>query len=134
MTGPSWLSIDSTTGLISGTAPAIAADTPFAVVVRVSDGEDSVAQSYVLTVIDMPITSGRGRGGGGGHGIATIVGDEFEEQQYLNQFNPIRAVEEETTPTKASPSALKVLLVLFWILVFVLLVALAVVLARRLRG
>src|SRR3989344_3054083 len=49
-TAPMWLSINSQTGLITGTAPQVSADTQYNVVVSVSDGKGSVTQSYVLTV------------------------------------------------------------------------------------
>lgn len=52
---PSWLSINSATGLISGTAPSVNSDTNYNVVVSVSDGKTSVTQSYVLTVKNIPV-------------------------------------------------------------------------------
>lgn len=51
---PGWLSIDSNTGLISGTAPSVSSDTGYDVTVEVSDGTDSATQNYVLTVVDVP--------------------------------------------------------------------------------
>ena len=51
---PNWLSINSDSGLITGTAPEVVADTDFDVGVDVSDGTDSDTQSYVLTVEDVP--------------------------------------------------------------------------------
>jgi len=48
---PPWLSIDSNTGLISGTAPQVDSDTPFDIEVGVSDNVNPVVkQSYTLTV------------------------------------------------------------------------------------
>lgn len=47
---PSWLSINPSTGLISGTAPSVTANTNYAVSVNVSDGVNIVTQSYTLTV------------------------------------------------------------------------------------
>ena len=48
---PPWLSINSNTGLISGTTPQVDSDTPFNIEVGVSDGVNSVVpQSYTLTV------------------------------------------------------------------------------------
>ena len=47
---PSWLSIDSLTGLITGTAPNVTDNTNFAIEVVVSDGKVNVSQSYILTV------------------------------------------------------------------------------------
>ena len=53
-TASSWLSINSQTGLITGTAPEVDEDTYFDVSVTVSDGIDTDTQSYVLTVIWVP--------------------------------------------------------------------------------
>ncbi len=50
--GPNWLSINSQNGLITGTAPSVSSNTEFNVAVRVSDGTESVTQSYVLKVIN----------------------------------------------------------------------------------
>ncbi len=47
---PEWLSINSDTGLISGTSPYIDADTSFTVQVRVSDGSYFDIQTYSLKV------------------------------------------------------------------------------------
>jgi len=51
---PGWLSINSQTGLITGTAPEVNADTDFSVSVIVSDGIDTDTQSYILTVKYVP--------------------------------------------------------------------------------
>jgi hypothetical protein len=48
---PSWLSINS--GLISGTAPSVNSNTANNVVVTVSDGTNSVSQTYTLTVLNL---------------------------------------------------------------------------------
>jgi len=130
ITGPNWLTIDSSTGLISGTSPEVASDTDFNVVVSVSDGTDSASQSYTLTVLDTDTTK-RGRASAGGGGLNTLGGTEFEEQQYLNQFKPITAAEEEAVSPQAKSNFLRVLLVIFWLIVFLFLVVLAVMLARR---
>jgi len=47
---PAWISINSGTGLITGTAPTVASDTNYGVTVQVSDGTDTDSQSYTLTV------------------------------------------------------------------------------------
>ena len=47
---PGWLSINSTTGLITGTAPEVTIDNSSQVTVQVSDGTDIDNQSYTLTV------------------------------------------------------------------------------------
>jgi len=54
LVAPGWLSINSQTGLITGTAPEVNRDTDFDVSVVVSDGTDTNTQSYVLTVIWVP--------------------------------------------------------------------------------
>jgi len=51
---PSWLSINSN-GLISGTAPQVNADYPYAVTVKVSDGKNFTTQYYTLTVKDVAV-------------------------------------------------------------------------------
>jgi len=52
---PAWLSINSATGLITGTAPLVNANTNYNVVVTVSDGIASVNQPFQITVLDAPI-------------------------------------------------------------------------------
>ncbi len=47
---PGWLSITPSTGLISGTAPNVSADTNYPITVRASDGKTFSEQSYNLTV------------------------------------------------------------------------------------
>ncbi len=48
---PSWLSIDSNTGLITGTTPSVNSDTDYTVKVKVVDGEGGEdTQTYILTV------------------------------------------------------------------------------------
>ena len=49
---PDWLSISD--GLISGTAPLVDSDTDYLITVDVSDGTDSVTQTFTLTVRDVP--------------------------------------------------------------------------------
>jgi len=132
ISGPSWLSINPTTGLVSGTAPGVSADTPYSITVIVDDGNGGTdSQTYTLTINNAQSTTGRGVGGGSG--TKFLAGQEFEEGQYLNQFAPINAAEEETPTTEKKASLLKALLVLFWIIVFILFVILVVLLVRRLR-
>jgi len=47
---PSWLSINSATGLISGTAPSVSSNQAYLIKMRVSDGEDYIEQAYALIV------------------------------------------------------------------------------------
>lgn len=53
---PNWIDIDENTGEITGTAPSVDENTPFIVEVKVSDGELSDYDTYILTVknIDEP--------------------------------------------------------------------------------
>jgi len=51
---PRWLSINPSSGLITGTAPEVDTNTDFSVNVVVSDGIDTDTQSYTLTVIWIP--------------------------------------------------------------------------------
>ena len=53
---PSWISINSNTGLISGTAPEVNSDTDYIIEVNVSDGKDSSTDSYNLEVLNDPAT------------------------------------------------------------------------------
>jgi hypothetical protein len=54
---PSWLSINPSTGLITGTAPQVNSDTSYEVIADVSDGKALVPQIFSILVID---TSGNG--------------------------------------------------------------------------
>ena len=54
LVAPEWLSINSQTGLITGTAPEVDENTYFNIEVVVSDGIDTDTQFYVLTVIWIP--------------------------------------------------------------------------------
>lgn len=53
---PNWLSINSVTGLMTGTAPEVASDQTYDISIRVSDGEDSTTQTYILRVINILAT------------------------------------------------------------------------------
>ena len=130
--GPSWLSINANTGLVSGTAPSVSSDAQFTITITVSDGTDSATQTYTLTVNDVSGTGGTGGKKGGG-GVKIIPANDFENQKYLDQFGPINAAEEETKTPEQKSSFLKALLILIWIVVFLLLIALAVLLVRRIR-
>lgn len=53
---PSWLSINSSTGLITGTSPGVSSDTNYTIEVGVSDGVNPlVTTSYALTVKNVPV-------------------------------------------------------------------------------
>ena len=54
---PNWLSINSGTGIISGTTPSVNADTNYAIAVKVSDSHEEFAeQTLQLTITDNPNT------------------------------------------------------------------------------
>jgi len=73
MNAPAWLSINSTTGLISGVAPIINADTDYNVTVMVSDGTYTVMQPYVLTVVNIPFTVSISTNSASGTAPLTVV-------------------------------------------------------------
>ena len=52
ISGAPWLSISSS-GLITGTAPGVSANTPFNIIVTVSDGLASTTQSFTINVLDV---------------------------------------------------------------------------------
>lgn len=54
---PGWLALNSTTGLLTGTAPADAAGDGWTVTLRVTDGLRTVSRSFTLRVIAAPPTN-----------------------------------------------------------------------------
>lgn len=52
---PTWLAINSQTGVITGTAPAVTADVSISMNVKVSDGELEATQSYTLIVKNLDV-------------------------------------------------------------------------------
>ncbi len=129
---PAWLSINSSTGLLSGTAPSVSADTNYTLNISVSDGVNApVSQVYTLTVLSVS-----GPGGSSAGGPGTMAGNavhqdlSYETQQYLNQFAPKSVVAEEPNTTQTSGSS-----ALFWvilgIIILIILLALIVFLLRR---
>ena len=131
---PSWLSINSQSGLITGVAPQVGADTAFSVTVSVSDGKGSVTQSYVLAVKNVPSPS-KGPSGrdGDGERIRTIPLDDFYNAKYLSQFNPpIVLGEEPEAPVKGKISlAGKILLWLFILIILLIILIIIFWLARK---
>jgi hypothetical protein len=125
---PGWLSIDSNTGLITGTTPPVASDESYQVIVSVSDGVDSDIQIYSLTVVDTSVPGGNGNPGSkGGNGVR-IIGDPYYEEQYFNQFegNPVIELEEKETKKVSSWA-----LVFFLILTFILIIAIILILLAK---
>lgn len=49
---PQWIYINSSTGLVSGTAPSENADTNYTININVSDGQNIATQNYILTVVN----------------------------------------------------------------------------------
>ncbi|MDP3992074.1 MAG: putative Ig domain-containing protein [Nanoarchaeota archaeon] len=130
---PSWLSINSATGLITGTAQNVNADTPFNVTITVSDGTASVTQSYVLTVKNVPSNgNGGGRATSSGSEIRIIPSSEFEEQKYIDQFVPKTTAEEEI-PQAEKRNLFTLLFILFALLCLALLLILVFFLISRRR-
>ncbi|MEK6847619.1 MAG: putative Ig domain-containing protein [Nanoarchaeota archaeon] len=80
---PNWLSINSNTGLITGTAPEVDLDTNYDVTIEVSDGNDSVTQNYFIVVKEIPSLESKTKN----KGMMVLPADEFYEQKYLEQFN-----------------------------------------------
>src|SRR4030042_4033595 len=77
---PSWMSIDSNTGMISGTAPEVGSDEYHNIKVKVSDGKTFTPQDYTLTVKDVP-----------GPDYVTIQGSLQYNKTGTNQPGEVRA-------------------------------------------
>ncbi|MDO8528900.1 MAG: putative Ig domain-containing protein, partial [Nanoarchaeota archaeon] len=60
---PLGFSINSATGLITGTAPSVNSNTNYNIEISVSDGISTFIQAYVLTVDNVGSHSGGGNGG-----------------------------------------------------------------------
>ena len=116
--------------MITGTVPFVSADTNFDVTVRVSDGTDSVTQSYVLTVKNV-VGNGGGREKSGGTGTRVISDQEFETQKYLGQFAPKTIALEEEGPKAVKKNLFGIFLILFALLCLALLIILIVLLISR---
>ncbi|MBS3086816.1 putative Ig domain-containing protein, partial [Candidatus Pacearchaeota archaeon] len=135
-TAPSWLSINSATGLITGTAPQVNADTAFSVTVKVSDGTGFVTQSYTLTVKNVPIvpppSNGPSGKDGDGERIRTLPLDDFYNAKYLSQFNPpIVLSEEPEAPVKGKISLAGKILLWLFILIILLIILIIIFWLRR---
>jgi hypothetical protein len=76
---PSWVSLNSSTGALSGTAPDVASNTTYSFDVTTSDGVNSLSRSFSITVnnsvpptsVDYLVVAG---GGSGGNGDTTGLG------------------------------------------------------------
>jgi len=136
---PVWLSINSTTGVITGITPSVSTDTNFSITVAVSDGIANVTQSYILTVNNISSrTSGISKKTTGTEGLLSSSNTEFEEQQYLDQFAPRTAISAEDSATTAGKNAFNLqnysgaIFVIFGLVSFGLLVIFVIFLIRRL--
>ncbi|MCX6749154.1 MAG: putative Ig domain-containing protein, partial [Candidatus Pacearchaeota archaeon] len=125
VSAPNWLSINSATGLITGTAPSVSSDTTYAITVAVFDGTASVTQSYVLRVYNVSGGNNKGNGAGGETSASDL---EFEEQQYLDQFGPRAAIsaEDETASTGNILKSKSWLLISLVVLGIILIIALII--------
>ena len=133
-TAPSWISINANTGLISGTAPEVNADTNFGINVVVSDGIDIDTQSYVLSVENVDGNGGKPPTKKISDGeVIEYPYDGFYEQKYFNQFEPKSTITlEEETPALGKPgNILKKIAV--WLLILILIILILLVLILLLR-
>ncbi len=128
---PEWLSINSQTGLISGTAPEVDEDTDFNINVRVTDSDDNEAeQIYTLIVIDISEQEDDDEDdesnavNGGGIGAREIPKDEFYESLYFGQFEKVFGVAIESGQPEKEPRMIERILI--W-LIFSILLMLAVI-------
>ena len=130
---PSWLSISSN-GLISGTAPSVSSNTPFSVEVLVSDGNGGLTtQSYTLTVKNVAGGGSGSRASGGGSGTKFLYDDSFENQKYLDQFNPKTVIFEEDGEQKTveKRSLSKIFFISLALLCLLLIIVLIILALRR---
>jgi hypothetical protein len=68
---PSGVTLNSSTGLISGTLPEITSDTTYSFTINASDGVNTIPRSFSLTSINLTPTEYLVVAGGGGGGNAT---------------------------------------------------------------
>jgi len=79
---PAWISLNSSTGALTGNAPDISSDTTYSFDITASDGVNSSSRSFniittVVTVADILVVAGGGggaSGGGGAGGVQTFTG------------------------------------------------------------
>lgn len=79
---PSWLSLNSSTGYLTGTAPSLASDTTYQFNVTASDGINSTSRSFNIIIpnslssVEILLVAGGGAGGagtGGGGGAGGLI-------------------------------------------------------------
>lgn len=127
---PAWLTINPVTGLISGTAPAVSADTNFTITIGVTDGTATVTQVYTLTVLNVPSSSDSSRSGSGGKRI--LLGNGLDEKKYASQFAPKTVVADDSAELASETGNSRIWIISFWVIVFVAFLALGVWLIGRL--
>jgi hypothetical protein len=79
---PAWISLNSSTGALTGNAPDISSDTTYSFDITASDGVNSSSRSFniittAITVADVLVVAGGGggaSGGGGAGGVQTFTG------------------------------------------------------------
>lgn len=105
---PAWLSINSVTGLVTGTAPSVSANTNFNVKVQVSDGVAQTMQTYTITVNDVASPSSGGNGGNGNSGGSnkkvTYIYQDPSEEKYIAQTSGFVAPKIDLATPEAEKS------------------------------
>jgi hypothetical protein len=88
---PAWLSLNSSTGALTGTTPSISSNTTYSFNITASDGSNTRSRAFSVSVIDTTITlealvvggggggGGRAGGGGGAGGLVYHSAKSFEK-------------------------------------------------------
>jgi len=95
---PTWLSINSNTGVITGTAPSVNQDRTYTISIEVSDGnEGSDTQTYTLTVKNVEEDKDKKK-----KTTTDYYQSNYDEQLYLNQFKSSKIIylEDDEQPEK----------------------------------
>jgi Putative Ig domain len=87
---PNWLSLNSSTGALTGTAPAVSSNTTYSFNISATDGSNTTSRAFSITVNNAVFTiealvvggggggGGRSGGGGGAGGLVYHSGKSFE--------------------------------------------------------
>ncbi len=78
---PNWLSINSATGIITGTAPSVASNTDYEVTVEVSDGQTTAEQTYNLRVNNIA----------GNSPVITVLGNNPQTIEVFSAYTELGA-------------------------------------------
>jgi len=132
---PSWLSINSNTGLITGTAPMVTKDTGFNVKIKVSDGKGGIVyQTYTLTVKDVADDDDGDREMSKLNEIRWLPEDEFYTAKYMDQFgslyNDDEAESAQATKDKKSWLTLDWVKLIIFILFLLILILVGIVIVK----